>query len=273
MKPKISAGINVESRDNIDRVAAEGLSYISIAAAILGFFFTWLQFRDIPIAELVQKTNGQYVQRVLLVIYYFCWIAGTTFDIHMQKSVYLVDPHGKNKHFSSVLTVVILVVVAAALLATKDNPFWFSAALSMFFTVNIAAWIHIQQRVLPLIQSSRRKYNEYADFIGLEKLLVVADYIVGKWQWYRFAAIGLVLLCLDAVALSKGLSADAAYLLNLAAPALPEQFIETILPQLFFSTFIVIAEGWIWWKRLFVRLSLNAFEHIGNGYALSPLPD
>ena len=66
MKPKISAGINVESRDNIDRVAAEGLSYISIAAAILGFFFTWLQFRDIPIAELVQKTNGSLCQAAFL---------------------------------------------------------------------------------------------------------------------------------------------------------------------------------------------------------------
>ncbi len=46
MKPKISAKIDVESRDNIDRVAAEGLSYISAAGLILGFFLTWLQLRS-----------------------------------------------------------------------------------------------------------------------------------------------------------------------------------------------------------------------------------
>jgi hypothetical protein len=75
-------------------------------------------------------------ERIVLVLYYFCWVFGTKFDVTMQKLVYVVDPAKSYLRIGSVAMVVLLPAVAIILLWARGDEKKFAAAFSAFLIVN-----------------------------------------------------------------------------------------------------------------------------------------
>jgi hypothetical protein len=78
-----------ESARAISSLAKMARRLIGLGASILPFWFAWLQFKNFPIVATLQTVQPYVVMQILLIVYYFCWVLGTKFDVTTQESIYL----------------------------------------------------------------------------------------------------------------------------------------------------------------------------------------
>jgi hypothetical protein len=68
------------------------------------------------------------------------------------------------------------------------------------------------------------------------------------------------------------LSFAAARAVNHVYPAIPPEKIAPLVPAVYLSLFVAVAEGWIWLMRIRTRLSLHLLDDLGERYSLAPVP-
>jgi len=253
------------------RLLAERAQYaVGIVGTLLGLFFTWLTFRGFPYVAWIQNTDVEFLRRLALAVYYFCWVVGSTFDIRVQREVYQNDPQLGSLPRLAVGAIVLLLVVAAALLAVSLSERWFSILLALFIATNIFGWRVIIHRVDPVIAASEAKYRADGNHFGSEQLRVVTTYLKGRWQWYRFSVMMTLAIVAIAISFSTGVREIISETISLFVHDLPPHAISRLLPVSSLLLYVAIAETWIWTVRARVRATLNVLYALEERYELRP---
>jgi hypothetical protein len=144
--------------------------------------------------------------------------------------------------------------------------------LSAFVVINIALWRYVLFRVKPIIHESRKLCKEGDRYFEVERLEVTEEYISGKWQRNRFIVMLIIVVLADlvcfAIPVREMLSSGAEFIF----PSLSASSLAPILPDLSILLYVVVAEGWIWVKRLVTRTSLHVIEALNDKYVLEERP-
>src|SRR3984893_12612628 len=123
-----------DERDKI-RFARFTRLVINWVGAALFALFAYLQLKDLQAAAIFTPVASDILWRATLVIYYWCWVFGTSFDTDIQEIAYVSFP-GKGRWPVRAFGVLSLfVVVAAVLLWSRGNFVYFSLALTVFVVV------------------------------------------------------------------------------------------------------------------------------------------
>jgi hypothetical protein len=96
------------------------------------------------------------------------------------------------------------------------------------------------------IRQSYVKYGKAGEYIDMERVRVVELYVDGRWQWWRFAVGGALVLGLDALVFFADLP-----------PAYAQGAI-------FF--FVMFVEAWIWIMRARTKLALSVLNDLSERY-------
>lgn len=81
-------------------------------------------------------------------------------------------------------------IIAGVLLWSVDSDPWFSVALNILFVANIFGFAYILKFVAPATRISRAEYENSNDVPKRLKLDVTVQYMMGRWQWFRFSVGG-----------------------------------------------------------------------------------
>jgi hypothetical protein len=259
----------IESRKRVDRLAWEAEIYVGIVGTILATGFVILTLGHLPFTEAIKNTNYSYVRDIALAVYYNCWIWGTLFDVGLQKSVYYTDPTNAQFRVASILSVGALLAVGALLVAVRYYDLYFACALTVLVVVNIFVWKHVLSVVEPSIKASEQMYASLLAHSSQESLNWVKNYMTGKWQIWRFAAMLLIATAMIVISINEGMRGLAASLVAWLFPSdVPFNTIKELLPASLFVIFIMVAEGWIWMMRTVTRTAIYTIDQLHSHYNL-----
>lgn len=262
-------------RKRAHRGAADAISFlmkmvrwlISFGAWILPLWFAWLQVKNYPILVTIKSIQPYIILQLLLIVYYFCWVAGARFDVTTQESIYLAEYRFPWAQFGSGI---VLIAAGGALLWASSDDRKFAIVLSIFVAVNVAFWVTLTFTVRELISDTRAKYTSENDYYGIAQLDIVEDYILGNWQWHRFIVMGLIVLAGDVICFVGAIRNAISVALLPLFHGFTADDISPLLPQIGFLIFLVFAEGWIWLKRAIARATMYALNRLATDYKLEP---
>jgi hypothetical protein len=184
--------------------------------------------------------------KTALVIYFFSWVLGADSDTEMQADVYLAAPHGGRLAKKDAGVILGIAVGFAVLCIVSDSYRGFALALTVFWAGNVAAWRYMVRALKAAIRQSYVKYGKAGEYIDMERVRVVERYVDGRWQWWRFAVGGALVLGLDALVFFADLP-----------PAYAQGAI-------FF--FVMFVEAWIWIMRARTKLALSVLNDLSERY-------
>jgi hypothetical protein len=267
--PRMTNQTDPDDEDSVASLWKWAIRTIGLFASVLGVLFAWVQLRAIPLPAL-ENTDPTYIRRIVLALYYACWVAGTTIDANIQKEVYRNDPERGNVSREAVIAVAGLFVVAAFLLWASTSDERISVALVPFLIVNIIAWRVLVHRVHPIITATALKYEKQGKFHRLEQLHVVRGYIAGWWQWARFALMGLIVIAANVFTFSASARSFASRTLQDFLPPNTAAAVPTLLPVAALCLFVIAAETWIWVLRARNAIALRTIGALARRYTLKP---
>jgi hypothetical protein len=234
---------------------------ITIMAFALGVIFAWLKLKGVEFTPIVRAIPASLVLNLSLALYYWCWIFGARTDTYYQEQVYEYAPNEGRFPASGYLIAVLLTAFFGFMCWLKTFE-QFAACLTAFFVVNILGWIYMVRWMLPTpVRRSREAYRTTSRFSQLASLEIVRHHICGSWQWVRFAAGGLMIAWIDLLVYTRRL--------DFIAKVLPGVSAELVF-SFSFLAFILVIEGWIWYKRLWVLIALDVIEDLDTAYKLEP---
>ena len=249
------------------RMVRKLIRYIGL---ILFAVFTYLQVKDFQVGALIENISPDFLRRITLILYYWCWIFGATFDTDIQELAYFSDK-GRFKLTGKAIGLVILFgIVAAVLLWSAYDDRLFAGALTIFFAANIAGFAYILWFVKPIIQASENKFRRGDNYFSLAQLELVSGYMNGSWQWKRFGLGVLLVVAMDTICfldvVKIAIAEALAGFLPVSTAALAER-----LPTLTFVSFVILMEGWIWIQRARVHVALDLLEELSREFTLTPI--
>jgi hypothetical protein len=212
--------------------------------------------------SIVSVTGPQLIWQLAIVIYFASWIYGAKVDTTSQEIVYLMVPNRGRLplHYAGILFMIAILFGVLAWFTTFRE---FAIALAAFWSFNIVSWQFFVRRVLAkTFERSAERYRELDDRFGLEKLRITRAYIAGNWQWVRFAAGGLLIMCMLILAFSDSLRLTAVPALTRFVPYVPATTI---------MGFVVIMESWMWFVRIKTRIARSILDELADRYKLSPI--
>jgi hypothetical protein len=254
------------SHSEVLKVFRLGRLLISLVATVLALFL-----KDLRWDVVVDSTEPEFLQKLTLIIYYFCWLFGSRADTNVQESVYISVPSTWRVTLPEFFLVIAFAGLAGALLWAAGDEKRFAILLSLFTAANIAGWWFLNRKLKPLMSGSRKQLVRGSAYLDLERLNVVTNYLTGTWQWRRFVVMGILVIVFDIVCFVPPVRAASsdwiAYLvadLNSKSDA-----ISRLLPDALFLLFVLVAETWIWIKRVRVATSLDILDEMKLKYRLS----
>jgi hypothetical protein len=243
---------------------------IWLIGAVLALIFGWLQFRDIPMASLIERTEPDLLLRLTLALYYSCWVFGTTFDTNIQTAVYVRDPNRGLIPKSAYLLLAGFGVVAGILMWASKSEAYFAIVLTLFVAFNIVGFIYILSHVQPMMAASKEQYESKRDYFGLEQLDLVITYMTGPWQRLRFVVMIVLAIGMNVIVFWDDGRAFVANLLVVFVPPTDAAMMDRLIPSLSFLVFVLVAEGWIWIQRVRVRTAIDLIESLSEKYVVRP---
>jgi hypothetical protein len=257
-------------REGISRLAALAKWFIRGVTALIALVFAGLTLKDIPFAAF-SDANPQYFQAFLLTAYIWCWAAGTTLDTNLQSSAYLVDPQRGRLRWGSLAAVASLAAISLAMLFVRTNALYFSLALLLFTSIDLATWFYLRLSLLPpIIEASRKKYNEQQDYYGLIQLELVVHQIIGSWKYVRHATLFALILLMVLLALSPRLQGLLSNEVHAIVPAAPADKVGPLLPDFLLLVFLVVSELWYFAVRLRTLLTIRLLNEMESRFTISP---
>jgi len=240
---------------------------ITLVASGLALFFAILQL-NVSVIDFFNTTKPEWIQKLALIAYYFCWLFGTRADTNTQEEIYVELPSTWHVTVGTFLMVAGFVLVAAFLLWAAGNEKRFAIALTSFFLFNIGFWVYLNHLLKPVMKTSQAKLARERAFFDLEKLRIAMEYLAGNWQWRRFALMGGVILAADIVCFVPSVRTGLSDVIQKLAGGLNEGTVYALLPDLFLLLFVSVSEIWIWIRRVRVATSLDVLEEMKQRYSI-----
>jgi hypothetical protein len=243
---------------------------IKYIGTILFAVFAFLQLKDFQVGSFVESISPDLLRRVTLILYYWCWIFGSTFDTDVQEIAYFTDKGRFKLSATAVALIVLFGCVAAVLFWAADGDQKFAAALALFFALNILGFAYILWFIAPIIVASRNRYVQGKNFFSMAQLDIVTGYMTGAWQWYRFGLGFVLVIVIDLICFNDATRMTIAQYLSLLFQTSSADSLAERLPTLMFVAFVLLMEGWIWIQRARTSVSLALLEKLSEKYKLVP---
>lgn len=260
---------SLASTRQVDALATVVRWFIRSLAGLLVIFFTWLQIRDVEVASFIEAAAPDILMRIVLIVYYFCWVFGSTFDLNLFQSVIVKDPNRGRLPWPGVGLLAAFGVVTATLLWASDEERRFAFALGAFWIVGVGGFAYLQYAIEPMFAHSAVVARHRSNY-EYERFLTVRRYALGRWQWYRNAVSFCLICMIIGVTLSDRVRNIAMAIVGSALPQVSQSSLDRLLPALSFLVFVTITEGWIWYKRFGTRVTLEALDDLAGRYDLEP---
>jgi hypothetical protein len=257
--------------ESVDHLANVGHYVVWIISTILVLLFAWVQLNGAPFIEAAKNASPEFLVTTALVIYYACWFFGATFDINAQKNAYVIDPN-ENRFLKETIGVGLLFLLATlALVAASTDIHYFAVALAIFVLANFFGGRFIRFRVRGAIETSRRKLLAVKNHFRAEELRLVEDYMFGVWQDRRFFLMLAFVCAIIAVSFNDQIRVGFANLLFYLGAPIPATKIIALLPSSLILFYVLVAESWIWFKRLELAFTIRAMKRLRKKFVLRPV--
>jgi hypothetical protein len=230
---------------------------IRSSAMIIALLFGWLRFRGVDVLPVVRSLPATILLRGSLVLYYFSWLLGATFDTDTQELVYRTPPRKKGEiPTSAVVTMLVLAVVFAVLCAITSFR-QFLMFLALFWLLDHLAWRYLATKLLPpVFRASAAQYGEEKDAARIDQLAFVKVYHTGRWKWRRLIT-GVVMLLILNIMANTAVMEQLASRIQVSA--------DTILAA-GVALYLLLVEGWAWIMRLQTRVAIQTIERLRPHY-------
>ena len=229
--------------------------FISISAAILALFFTWLQFDLSLFKPFFTDESASLLFKLSLVLYYFSWIFGANADLRDEDYTLNVYPNN-NKIPKNAFGVLAFLVLIFALLCLVNTERQFIILLTGFLIFNILSWLYLVRFAKKTLDTNREQSRDKFDF---EYHKVLENYLMGRWQWYRFIYAIMLIAFLNYIIFSD-LHLVIANKLNFSS-----QFVVSIG----FLFYVLTFEIWVWIKRIERIMSFRVYDKLDDIYELN----
>jgi hypothetical protein len=268
-RPRADAAGAGYHQNEMTVIARDLRKLIKYIGAALFAIFTYLQLKDFQVGSAIETISPDLLRRLVMILYYWCWIFGATFDTDIQEMAYFTEKGRNRLTLKSVALIVLFGIVFAVLLWAERDDRLFAAALTTFFLCNVAGFAYVLWFIAPIVGNSSQKYREGRNYFSLAQLELVAGFMNGWWQRARFAT-GIVLVAImNAICFSDAVRTAIAGLIARLVSVDAAQLADR-LPTLMFVIFVVLLEGWIWIQRGRVIVALGLLEQLSAGYRLEP---
>jgi hypothetical protein len=256
-------------RDKI-RFARFTRSIIRGIAVVIGVIFAYLQLKDVQANTLLTSSTADIIWRAALVIYYWAWVVGVTFDTNIQELAYVSFPGNGRWPFQAMGVVAIFVVIAYILLQSHGNIAHFSLALTAFLIVDHATWLYIRRFLRDTIDQSRTRYTRQKQFYELEILNTVEGQVFGEWKLWRLLTGTIIVLTADVFSFNQAFRDASANVVQIICPWLSSGEAASIFYSSLVLLFVVAMEMWHWLLRIRTYLRMDTLEHLHTSYRLVP---
>src|SRR5882757_8290667 len=255
---------------HISRVATFANWSITAVTAIIALAFVGLAVKDIPIGVL-SNANPDYIQIAILSVYISCWAYGTSIDTKVQSAIYADDPEGGRVRVGAIAAVVVLATISVIVLLVRKDELHFALALAAFTTIDVLGWLYLRYWLLPpIIEASRRKYENEEDYYGQLILKKVTSQVIGNWKWHRQIVLTAIVLMMVALALYAQLHDSISGYVNRLVPSLPAGTIKALLPDTLLLAFVLVSELWHFAFRLDTFLTIRILNDMEEKFTLVP---
>src|SRR4051812_16972990 len=164
-----------------------------------GLLFTWLQLQKFSFPSAVRLLDGHALIQVSLMLYYYAWVFAQTIEGQMSRIVYVADPNRGKIPRALFLVIPLLIGLGVLLFVVQDNLSHLTLVFSGFFIMDVALFLNVRRLAPKYEGASARIYESERAYARLAQLrYYVRSYIRARWQFYRFAVMGLILVLLDA---------------------------------------------------------------------------
>jgi hypothetical protein len=185
--------------------------------------------------------------RAALVVYFLSWVIGADSDIEFQQEAYLVAPREETGGLTRTdIAMAVGIAIGFGVLCYVRNSYrGFALALTGFWIGNFLGWRYLTRMLEPPIRESIARCERGNRYIELEKVRIVEQYILGRWQWWRFGAGAVLAVGMNILAwkeLSLGYAAFSIF------------------------AFVAIVESWIWLMRSRGKYGLRLLEDLSDRY-------
>jgi hypothetical protein len=228
---------------------------ITISASILSIFFAWLQFDEISLQPIMSSEISNLLFKVALSLYYFSWIFGTIGDMESEEETFRLHPKVNELSIGAIGVIAVIVILFATLCFTSTFES-FIIALSLLLAFNIFSWRYLIWFLKPIFKKNKQAYILPIEF---EYHYVLEEYILGKWQIYRFI-YGGILICVLNLLIFTDLLNNTSRLLKSNS-----QFIVSIALLFYVITF----EAWVWIKRIIRIYTFHVLEELDRKYQIN----
>lgn len=244
---------------------------VNWAAAGIALIYVFLHIGGMFYGPVLKALDAGQVWKVLIAVYYLCWIKGLNHDIDLQELVYSTGPEGNKLRLPEFAVIALIVLVAVGLIWSIRDERYFAAFLTIFFALNVISWRFLLRRIRPIVANSVDAYHEEEDWFAKERLAAFSSYIAGEWQWQRFLAMGAVLVVLIMVTFVVSLRGFISHSLVALDGELPDTAqTSALLAPALFLLFTVVEESWIWIRRLRTDLTLSITSDLEEKYKIEP---
>jgi hypothetical protein len=229
--------------------------FINISAAILALFFTWLQFDISLFKPFFTDEWANILFKLSLVLYYFSWIFGTTADLKDEDYTLNIYPN-KNEISKISFGILLFLVLLFALLCFINTASLFAIVLSGFLIFNVISWRYLVHFAKPTFKENENIIKNKFDY---EYQKVLENYLMGRWQWYRFIYAVFFIIVINILIFSD------LHLFVAAKLHCSSQFIISIC----FLFYVVTFELWVWFKRIERILTFRIYDKLDDIYMLN----
>jgi hypothetical protein len=240
-----------------------------------GFWTTTVVFGGLTISEAFKGSYEKIalvdslIWKIILSSYFISWFAGVKFDKEHEEYVYNTAPRGGKLDIRSIglasavfllfcimfvvdrysinsLTIGNITVSGRSVLLFLLNVLWF---------FNIPLWIYFLRKFIdPMSKATKAEYDRDENFLGIEKIQTVNNYIKGQWQKVRFIIGSILILVVD------GFWIYTVYILKYS-----DNYASLIV-----CGYLVVIESWVWLMRARMKYGIEALDRLGQEYDLTP---
>ncbi len=226
----------------------------------LPLLFGWLTFQGVDFVKVGRQLEVELLLKLSLALYFLSWSVGVGWETNDIESYYALPPNRGRLPRGAFAAIVFLLAVFAVL-CFVDSFKWFAMALGLLWALNLLGWLYLRLVMRPALADSLDLYEKSKKYDRLESLLVFNELNQGPWHYWRFVAGFLLVAFLNLMAFSP-LSET----LGDQAGGIPGD----VVLALSVLCFILVVEGWIWFKRIRARNGFRLIASLAEKYELCP---
>lgn len=233
--------------------------FITISAFVLAIIFTWLNLDLKLFKPLFINESADLLFKLSIVLYYFSWISGGTFDLNDQEYTFRIYPNN-NKLTNLGVFILVFLVVLFGLLCYSNTVELFVIVLSGFFVGNVLSWWYLVERIF--IKTIEENEKQVTDYFDIEYQNNLKRYLMGNWQVWRFAYAFIYIAFLNILIFSD-LHLILSDVLNVSSE---------LIISIGFLFFVLSFELWVWYMRFDRMITFKAYDKLDDLYELNLKP-